>query len=370
MKVAFITDTHFGRGQDSLVLDAYFRKFYDEIFFPYLKKEKINSIIHLGDLFDRRRFVNFDILNRVQNYFLDAIQKFDFHLIIGNHDIYHSETNKLNAPSLLMDVNQFHGIHSMPTEVELPDADGFKFLFLPWITKENWPETQSIIERTDAKIVLGHLDINGFEMDRGNINKEGINRSLFSKFHMVYTGHFHHKNGTGNILYLGCPYEQTWADCDDPKGFHVFDTDTMELTFIQNPFTIFKKWIYDDVNGVDDIMKVINNSADDFVGKFIKIIVENRVQHNLFDSLYSVISKAGVHDISVIDRLPGFVINNGDTTQIVSEQDVDESVLNEDTEQIIRHYVETVTYPEHIKPEIIVKEMDALYREAQSLEYI
>ena len=59
MKYALITDTHFGVRNDSQILLEYQKKFYDEIFFPYLDKNDIKHIVHLGDLVDRRKSINF-----------------------------------------------------------------------------------------------------------------------------------------------------------------------------------------------------------------------------------------------------------------------------------------------------------------------
>ena len=49
MKVALVTDTHFGARSDSLAFDGYFAKFYDEVFFPYLVENDIKtlSLIHI-----------------------------------------------------------------------------------------------------------------------------------------------------------------------------------------------------------------------------------------------------------------------------------------------------------------------------------
>ena len=58
MKIALITDTHFGARNDSLLFLDFFRKFYENIFFPTLKERGIKEIIHLGDVVDRRKFIN------------------------------------------------------------------------------------------------------------------------------------------------------------------------------------------------------------------------------------------------------------------------------------------------------------------------
>ena len=59
MKIALLTDTHFGARNDSPAFSKYFFKFYDEVFFPYLKENNITTLIHLGDIVDRRKFINF-----------------------------------------------------------------------------------------------------------------------------------------------------------------------------------------------------------------------------------------------------------------------------------------------------------------------
>ena len=49
MKVAIITDTHYGARKNSKLFHDYFEKFYNEIFFPKLEEEGITTVIHMGD---------------------------------------------------------------------------------------------------------------------------------------------------------------------------------------------------------------------------------------------------------------------------------------------------------------------------------
>ena len=66
MKIALLNDTHFGARNDSLIFDDYFYKFYDNIF-SYLKEHNIKTLIHLGDIVDRRKFINFRIAHNFRN---------------------------------------------------------------------------------------------------------------------------------------------------------------------------------------------------------------------------------------------------------------------------------------------------------------
>ena len=58
MKIALINDTHWGARNDSPAFIEYFNKFFNDIFFPYLVENNIKTLIHLGDVVDRRKFIN------------------------------------------------------------------------------------------------------------------------------------------------------------------------------------------------------------------------------------------------------------------------------------------------------------------------
>lgn len=99
MKIAFICDTHFGARNDSPFFLDNALTFFEKQFFPYLKENNITEVIHLGDFFDRRKYVNFNTLSSVRKRF---INKFDeenikLHVTIGNHDTYFRNTNDLNS---------------------------------------------------------------------------------------------------------------------------------------------------------------------------------------------------------------------------------------------------------------------------------
>ena len=89
MKIALLNDTHFGARNDSLIFDDYFHKFYDDVFFPYLKEHNIQTLIHLGDIVDRRKFINYRIAHNFRHKFLQRLwaEKIDTHILIGNHDM-------------------------------------------------------------------------------------------------------------------------------------------------------------------------------------------------------------------------------------------------------------------------------------------
>ena len=130
MKVAIITDTHYGARKNSKLFHDYFLKFYNDIFFPTIDKEGIDTILHLGDAFDNRTGINFAALSWAKNNIFDPIKErgINVHLIVGNHDSYYKNTNDVNAVDLLLREYDNVNVYSEATEILV---DKLKILFNP-----------------------------------------------------------------------------------------------------------------------------------------------------------------------------------------------------------------------------------------------
>ena len=225
MKVAIITDQHFGFKKGSKHFHSYFKKFYDNIFFPTLEERGITTVIDMGDTFDSRKGIDLYSLDWAQRNYFDRLRDMGCKLtsIVGNHTAFYKNTNDINAPQELM---SWSNVYSEPKVVE---RGGMKMLYLPWVTPENIERTTMMLEQESADIVLGHLEIKGFLMNNGHVSDTGLDKKLFRRFEKVLTGHFHKKSDDGQIYYLGSQYEFTWHDYNCPKGFHILDTETREL---------------------------------------------------------------------------------------------------------------------------------------------
>ena len=351
MKIALITDQHLGVRNDNLVLHDYFEKFYSECFFPYIDEHNIDTIITLGDIFDRRKFINFDTLSRARSYWFDEVEKrkIESHYILGNHDVYFKSTNRINSPDLLLqDYNLI--VHEHPTEI---DFGSTKVLMLPWINNENYESSLEAVENSNASVVMAHLELQGFEMYRGAMNEHGLSHKTFSKFDYVFTGHFHHKSTKDNVHYLGAPYEMTWSDYNDPRGFHIFDTETSELTFVQNPFTIFNKVFYDDTDVNDQ--ELLSTDFSYIKNSYVKVVVKNKDNPYLFDLFIDRLNSYDPNNLQVVeDNL---------NLQIEDESDIIDEA--EDTVTIINKYIGNLSLDNPKKMEQLFFD---LYTEALSVE--
>ena len=142
MKIAILNDTHAGVRGDMLEMSKYQGRFYEEVFFPYLDEHDIKHILHLGDYFDRRKFVNFSSLKMNREHFIKPMldRNISMDLILGNHDVYYKNTNKVNSPELLHKQYDNITIYSEPEHLKLGSKN---FLMLPWINRENQKEILS-----------------------------------------------------------------------------------------------------------------------------------------------------------------------------------------------------------------------------------
>jgi len=352
MKIALITDTHFGARNDSEVFNDYFFKFYDNTFFPYLEEHNIKHCIHLGDITDRRKFINFKTLQKFRHDFIWRLGRMgvDTHVIIGNHDTYFKNTNEVNSMETLFtgfDGQNEPWIHAEPAHIIIDDV---KFLFVPWICADNYDHTMKVISETDAEIVLGHLEVRGFTMYKGFTNFDhGLDRKIFDRFELVCSGHFHHKSTQGNITYLGNPYQMTWSDYGDKRGFHIFDTETRELEFIENPYSIFKKLEYNDRDKSYE-----NFDAAEFKDHYVKVVVINKINAKEFDKVIDKLYNVGVHELTIVEDFSDF-----DATFVD-----DKNLKLDDTLSLLNSYVDEVDTT--ADKERIKTDMKRLYVEAST----
>lgn len=345
MKVAIINDTHFGVRGDSEAFDNSARRFFTERFFPYLEEHDISEVIHLGDLVDRRKYINFQILDNVYEYFFKPMTDYNLQIIPGNHDVYYKNTNRINSINFVFGRGPNH--IQRPCDIMF---GGLKVAMIPWITEDNAAETEAFLKETTAKVCMGHFDIIGFKMTSGQICEHGFDPATFEKFDMVLSGHFHHKSSRGNIHYLGCQYEQTWDDYESTKGFHVLDTDTLELTFVENPNVMHRKLYYDENTPIEDVSMV--------AGCLVKLIVVNKKDYKKFDALVDAIYAAGVLDLKIVDDLTAVEDDGGDGGEIDLE----------DTGNILSDYIDEIEIKVE-KPRLKTL-MKTLFVEAQNVEIV
>jgi DNA repair exonuclease SbcCD nuclease subunit len=350
MKIAILNDTHCGCRNSSDIFMDYQERFYSEEFFPYLKEHGITQILHLGDYYDNRKTINLKALNHNRQIFLDKLREYNMHMDIipGNHDVYFKNTIELNSLKELMG----HYINEVDILMDpiVRDYGGVKFGLVPWICPENEKEILTFLDNCGADVIGGHFELAGFEMDKGIVCHTGMDPKPLERFETVLSGHFHTKSSKGNITYLGSQMEFFWNDAHDPKYFHIYDTETREMTPVQNKVTLFHKIYYDEdtINYFEDL-SYLN-------GKFVKLIVSNRSDMQKFERYVDKIQSQKIHELKIAEDFKEFRGENVSDTDIAID----------DTETLVYNYIQEVETD--LDKERIKAVVSELMIEAQSVE--
>ena len=353
MKVDILNDTHCGVRNSSDIFLQYQERFYEEVFFPYLHKHGIKNILHLGDYYEHRKFVNFKALNANRKHFLEPMRDagITMDIIPGNHDVYFKNTNELCSLKELL--GYFTSNVNIIMEPTVLDYDGLGVAVIPWINNSNYEKYTKWAMQCKAPILGAHLELKGFDMMAGMPNPHGMSADVFSRFEQVLSGHFHTKSHKDNVHYLGSQMEFTWADVDDPKYFHILDTETREIEAVRNPITMFKKIVYDD-------NKIDYNDVDvsEYEKHFLKLIVINKNDLYMFDKFVDKLNSIETYELKIAESFEEYL---GESVE-------DEKISLEDTTHLLDSYVDAVETDldkDHIKVEL-----RKLYTEAQNLEIL
>ena len=320
MKVAIITDQHFGCRKNSKLFHDYFLKFYEDVFFPVLYSEGIDTVIDMGDTFDSRKGIDFGALTWAKNNYYDKLKEMGItvHTIVGNHTAYYKNTNEINAVDLLLREYDNVKIYSETTPI---DVGGLSVLLVPWINKENEERTLAMINKTKSPVCMGHLELIGFRVHRGYIMEHGTDASIFNKFDRVFSGHYHTRSDNGKIFYLGNPYEIYWNDCNDTRGFHIFDTETQEITAVDNPYQLFHVVYYEDHDHQLFDARQLEN-------KIVKVVVKKKSDQVKFEKFIDKLYSANVAELKIVENFA------------LQESAEFEAFESEDTLSILNRYIE------------------------------
>lgn len=309
MKIVLLGDAHNGASNSSDIFHDYFEKFYN-FFFDYLEKHNIKTILQEGDLFDIRKFVHFNTLYRSRQYFFDKLEAHNIKMITnaGNHDVLFKNTNRINSVRLLA-TKQMHVVDMYPETIMLGSV---AFDIYPWINIENHAACMKFLEESNSEYAVGHFEFANFPMHLGSMATSGMSHKLFSKYKKVFSGHYHTISEQDNTLFTGTPYELTWSDYGDPKGFWVMDTETGALEHIKNPYTIFEKISY------------VEDMSYDFTQvfqKYVKIVVVDKTDQKKFDSFVATVNANSPHDVKIIEHSVVNSVNESvKDTELVSTQ--------------------------------------------------
>jgi DNA repair exonuclease SbcCD nuclease subunit len=335
MRLLLTGDWHIGIRGDSELYHSIFKKWVIEFLIPTLINENVEVLCILGDFYDNRNAVN----TKSDNLGIWAIEyilsktKGKIYMIVGNHDTYLRSSREINS---LKKFEQYDRVIVINSTLKL-NFGSRDIVFVPWVLEEEIENLSKI----KGDILLGHFPLTGYEMTRGIKETKGFSLESFKKnFLKVFSGHFHLRND----IYVGNPFQMSWADTEDDKGITIFDTETLNVKFIQNIISPVYKKIY--LSQIKN--KII--SLDIITGNFIKIFIDDKYTDKMIEKLQEVI----------ISKKPlSFSIDGFGEDDIITDVEVKD--LTNPIESLII-WLDKIEVKSGIERSVLLSKMNELYK--------
>lgn len=349
-KSVIFTDLHIGVRNSSNVFRNMFKQYFNEEFFPYIEKEKIETIFMLGDFFDSRTSVSLNDIDYVMNEWIPEFEKTGaiMYVIAGNHDVAYRNTNTISSLSMLKHCKNIHIISDEVKVVHPSDGDP-GFVLCPWLNDEN---NERLLEEVkhynnEDHILCLHAEFAGMKMYQNSIAcQNGLDVKTFSKFKNVLSGHFHHPSKYGNVEYIGAIGHYNWQDYNDWRGFLTFQDGQFERH--ENKNCIFEQLTY-----TQELLDKTDEELSDLVkGKIIRVVINNTYDKvELKDLIYKIEIQEPV-SVDVIDN-----------TILDNHVDINEDGNEETDIKSIEEYVD-IAIKDNLKKVELKNLFDEIYQDS------
>lgn len=229
MKSVLFTDIHFGRKQNSDLHNTDCVNFIKFMTSYIRKNNDIDNIIFLGDWFENRSAVNILTLNYSYNA-ASIINDLGIpvYFIVGNHDLYTRNNRDVFSTIFFHEFNNFNVIQENTVIDNIGDGG---ILLSPFLFHDEYTHLNKY---KHIPVWFGHYEFNGFIVTGDNIKYSGGPDPLnFKKIKRIFSGHFHKRQQSGNITYIGNTFPMDFSDANDNnRGFAVYDHDIDTIEFI------------------------------------------------------------------------------------------------------------------------------------------
>ena len=236
MKFAHLADTHIR----NLKYHYEYRIIFDQIY-DKLREEKVDCIIHCGDLAHTKTQLSPEYFEMASNFLKNLADIAPTYIIPGNHDGNLRNSSRQDAITPIVEALEHPNLCLLKASGEVALNDLFTLNILSVFDEGNW------IDPTDEdkiNIALYHGSISGVKTDLGWTMEHGENNvSIFDKFTFAFLGDIHKTNQIldpeGRVRYPGSTIQQNHGESND-KGLLIWnirdrdDFDVEHISFI-NP---------------------------------------------------------------------------------------------------------------------------------------
>lgn len=244
------------------------------------RKYRPDFIIFFGDIFNIPNIISSNVLSIFSKIIDDLISTYgvSIYIIAGNHDIMDNGFTKVNVgndiikvrSTLLSPFKYFENVTVIdkPTVAVIDDKSNVEIGFIPYSStiRQDLISIKDKFSVGSKRVLMGHFEIKDTltAITKNNLNLElPTAKELIKDFdyEMVLLGHIHdigELNVNNKLLkYIGSCRNINFGNVNESKGIYTFDSETLELNFIENTYTN----IYKVFSKVKDVLEYIDNSS-------------------------------------------------------------------------------------------------------------
>ena len=314
-KSLLFTDIHWGRKQNADSHNQHCDSFID-FACEKAKQQKVDHIIFMGDWYENRNAINVSTINWAYN----GAKKLNnlgipVYFIVGNHDMYTKVNRDVYAT---VDYKEFDNFHIIDQPVIEPNI-GNGVLLCPFLFHEEY----SKLKQYDVEYAYGHFEFNGFVVTGDNIKfTGGPNHTEFTRFKRIFSGHFHKRQQSGNMIYIGNTFPMDFSDANDfERGVAIHDNEKDTITYFD--WAECPKYIS------TTLSEIVNETVEIPHGANIKCVADININYTQMVEIKNTISE--VYDLSSITILePPTVFDVGEFEEIEDTKsiNIDEAIIN------------------------------------------
>lgn len=335
-KIALFSDLHLGVHGNS---SEWLQRSYDwcEWFVVELKKHNIKKVFFLGDWFHNRSDVSVSVLS-MSKKILNLFNEHELHLIVGNHDCYYKHSSDVNSVDILEGSNiiVYKNLHNIV-------VNGVRFGIVPW--------GADISKLKQNDVILGHLEVESFQMNTSYMCSDGIKvDSLLKKAPLVFSGHFHKRSSRSidgkQVIYIGNPFQMDFGDAGDEKGFYIVNlSDSKNITHrfvVNNAMPMYVNIKLSELAEQKTITKAVEKA---FNNNYIKLNYDVEIAQHDISELNNILFKLNPKSITPSYSFTTSTKNDNGTTEDFSfiniESAINEfiNILNIDNKNTLKQYV-------------------------------
>ena len=230
-KGLIFTDIHFGKKSNSPQHNQDCLDFIDWVCGVVEDDPSIDYVAFLGDWYENRSTIGIVTLN----YSHAAASKLNdlgkpIYFVVGNHDLLYRNTRDVHSITPFAAYENFVIIDQPRVVNEICGS----VLFSPFLFEREYPD---LAEYLKLPVWMGHFEFQGFVVTGHSIKMQhGPEGRDFAGPKHILSGHFHQRQDSDNIHYIGNTFPMNFSDAGDRnRGCAIYDNVHNTIRYINWP---------------------------------------------------------------------------------------------------------------------------------------